>query len=159
MPKIDARTFQQLLEEKKSVASLYTPEWNVSAEKDVGVGLLRIFTHMQEEIISRLNRVPEKNFVAFLDMLGIKLIPAQPAKVPMTFQLAGGTPGGVFVPAGTQVATAETEEHEALTFETTNNFFASSATIEEIYNIDTAGDVILPLYTGQFPPGSSKLKI
>jgi hypothetical protein len=143
MPKIDTRTFQQLLDEKKSVASLYTPEWDVSAEKDVGVGLLRIFTHMQEEIISRLNRVPDKNVVAFRDMLGIKLIPAQPAKVPVTFMLAGGTPGGVFVPAGTQVATAETEEHEVLTFETTNNFFASSATIEEIYSTDPGRDVIL----------------
>jgi hypothetical protein len=143
MPKIDTRTFQQLLEEKKSIASLYTPEWNVSAERDVGAGLLRIFTHMQEEIISRLNRVPEKNFVAFLDMLGIKLIPAQPAKVPVTFMLAEGTLGGVFVPAGTQVATAETEEHEVLTFETTNNFFASSATIEEIYSTDPGRDVIL----------------
>ncbi|MCK4735191.1 MAG: hypothetical protein KAT65_22250, partial [Methanophagales archaeon] len=143
MPKIDTRTFQQLLEGNKTVASLYTPEWDVSAEKDVGVGLLRIFTHIQEEIISRLNRVPEKNFVAFLDMLEIKLIPAQPAKVPVTFMLAEGTPGGVFVPAGTQVATAETEEHEVLTFETTNNFFASSATIEEIYSTDPGRDVIL----------------
>jgi hypothetical protein len=143
MPKIDTRTFQQLLEGNKTVASLYTPEWYVNVETDVGVGLLRIFTHMQEEILSRLNRVPEKNFVAFLDMLGIKLIPAQPAKVPVTFLLAGGTPGGVFVPAGMQVATAETEEREALTFETTNSFFASSATIEEIYSTDPGRDVIL----------------
>nr|QNO51026.1 hypothetical protein EDLMLJLI_00019 [Methanosarcinales archaeon ANME-1 ERB6] len=143
MPKIDARNFQELFDERKSVASFYTPEWNVDAEKDVGVVLLKIFTHMQEEIISRLNRMPEKNFVAFLDMLGIKLMPAQPAKVPVTFYLAGGTPGGAFVPAGTQIATAETEEQEALTFETTDNFFATSATIHEIYCVDPGRDVIL----------------
>ena len=143
MPKIDARNFQELLEERKSVASLYAPEWNVGDEKGVGVVLLKIFTHMQEEIISRLNRVPEKNFTAFLDMLGIKLMPAQPAKVPVTFYLAEGIPGGVLVPARTQVATAETEAHEALTFETKNNFSATSATLEEIYSIDPGRDVIL----------------
>jgi len=143
MPKIDARNFQELLDERKSVASLYTPEWCVGDEKDAGVVLLKIFTHIQGEIISRLNRVPEKNFVAFLDMLGIKLMPAQPAKVPVTFYLAGGTSGGAFVPARTQIATAETEEQEALTFETTDNFFATSATIEEIYCVDPGRDVIL----------------
>jgi hypothetical protein len=143
MPKIDARNFQELFDERKCVASLYTPEWNVDDEKDAGVVLLKIFTHIQGEIISRLNRVPEKNFVAFLDMLGIKLMPAQPAKVPVTFYLAGGTPGGAFVPARTQIATAETEEQDTLTFETTDNFFATSATIEEIYCVDPGRDVIL----------------
>lgn len=146
MPVIDERGFQELLDEKKGFASLYTPEWNLSDEKDLGVVLLKIFTHIQEEITSRLNRVPEKNFAAFLDMLGLGLTSVQqvqPAKAPVTFYLAEGTPEGVFVPAGTYVATAETEEHESLTFETENGFFATSATIKEIYSVDPKKDVIL----------------
>ena len=35
---------------------------------------------MTELILYRLNKVPEKNYLTFLDMLGIKLQPAQPAR-------------------------------------------------------------------------------
>ena len=52
MPKIDAREFQALLDEKKAMIPLYTPEWDLSDEKDVGSALLKIFTHMQLEIIN-----------------------------------------------------------------------------------------------------------
>jgi len=149
MPKIDSRNFQKLLEEKRSIAPLYTPEWNAADDTDTGVALLKIFTHMQEEIINRLNRVPEKNFAAFLEIIGLKLIPAQPAKVPVTFYLPESLSGGVFVPAGTLVATEETEKHKVLNFETTNGIFATGAAIEEIYEVDPDADSVYR-YTDDF---------
>ncbi|AKB18671.1 putative baseplate assembly protein [Methanosarcina sp. WWM596] len=149
MPKIDSRNFQKLLEEKRSIAPLYTPEWDAADDMDTGVALLKIFTHMQEEIISRLNRVPEKNFAAFLEMIGLKLMPAQPAKVPVTFYLPENLSGGVFVPAGTMVAADETERHKVLNFETTNGIFATSAAIEEIYGVDPDDDSVYR-YTDNF---------
>lgn len=142
MPKIDLRDFQSLLEEKRSIVPLYTPEWDATDDRDTGVALLKIFTHMQEEIINRLNRVPEKNFTAFLEMIGLKLMPAQPAKAPVTFYLPEGLSGGAFVPAGTKVAADETDKHKVLNFETTNGIFATSATIQEIYRVDPNNDSI-----------------
>jgi len=141
LPRIDTRDFQALLEEKKAMVPLYTPEWDISDEKDAGVALLNIFTHMQEEIINRLNRVPDKHFTAFLEMLGIQLIPAQPARVPVSFYLSKGSEGA-FIPARTQVVTEETEEHGALVFETTKGFYASKATIEEIFCVHPEKDEI-----------------
>lgn len=152
MPKIDTRNFQKLLEEKRSIAPLYTPEWDVVDDRDTGVALLKIFTHMQEEIINRLNRVPDKNFTAFLEMIGLKLMPAQPARAPVTFYLPESLSGGVFVPAGTKVAADETEKHKALNFETTNGIFATSAAIEEIYCVDPAKDAIFK-YSEDFRKG------
>lgn len=141
-PRIDPRDFKKLLADRISIAPFYTPDWNVTDEKDMGFALLKIFTHIQEEIINRLNRVPDKNFTAFLEMLGIKLMPAQPAKVPVTFYLSKGLSGGVYAPARTQIATEETEKHEALVFETTNSFFAASAAIKDVYCADPGEDKI-----------------
>ena len=149
MPKIDSRNFQKLLEEKKSIAQLYTPEWDAADPKDTGVALLKIFTHMQEEIINRLNRMPEKNFVAFLEMIGLKLKPAQPARVPVTFYLPESFSGGIAAPSGTAVATDETEKHGSLSFETVNGIFVNSAAIEEVYCVDPANDKIFS-YTDNF---------
>ena len=142
MPKIDAREFQALLDEKKAMVPLYTPEWDISDEKDVGSALFKIFTHMQLEIINRLNRVPDKHFTAFLELLGINLMPAQPARVPVTFYLSNKLSEGVFVPPGTKVATEETDKHGALVFETVNGFYAANAAIEEAYCTDPEKDEI-----------------
>jgi hypothetical protein len=142
MPKIIDKSFEDLLEDKRRRALLYVPEWRPSSEEDLGVALLKIFTHMQEEIIGRLNKVPAKNFGAFLDMLGIRLAPARPARAPVTFYLAEGLRENVFVPAATQVATAETKEHGALTYETAKNFTATRASMEEIFSIDPKKDAI-----------------
>ena len=69
MPKIVDKGFEELLNENRGLASQYVPEWRPPDDEDPGVALLKIFAHMQEEIISRLNRVPEKSFGAFLEML------------------------------------------------------------------------------------------
>lgn len=155
-PKVDPRNFKSLLEEKRNIAQLYTTEWDAADDKDTGVALLKIFTHMQEEIISRLNKVPEKNFTAFLEMIGLKLMPAQPAKAPVTFYLPENLSGGVFIPAGTKVAADETEKHKVLNFETTNGIFATSAAIEHIYGVDPDNDIIYR-YTDDFLKGKEFL--
>lgn len=141
-PRVDPRNYQQLLEDAECIVPLYTPEWNIADEKDTGYALLRIFTHMQEEIVNRLNCVPDKNFTAFLEMLGIRLMPARPARVPVTFYLPERLSGGVFVPARTQVATEKTEKNGALTYETVNGLFATSAALYEIYCVDPKKDEI-----------------
>jgi hypothetical protein len=96
-PKIDARTFSDLLKTLKGLAPHYTPEWAASDENDPGRALLNIFCHITENVVNRFNQVPRKNFVAFLDMLGIKLLPAQPSRVPLTFKLAEGTEKEIWI--------------------------------------------------------------
>lgn len=142
MPDIDKRSFEEILSDNRLQSSLYVPEWKPLDESDPGVALIKIFSHMQEDINSRLNRVPDKAFTSFLDMIGLELMPAQPAAAPVTFSLAQGQKESVLVPAGTQVATAKTESHEALTFETAKDFTAIKATISRIYSINPEEDSI-----------------
>ncbi len=132
-PKIDKRDFEDLLKEIKSLVPFYTPEWKPS-EKDVGFALAKIFSHMLGIIIQRLNRAPEKNFIAFLDRLGIKLLPAHPAMAPITFSLSEGAKEPVLIPARAQVAAGE------VVFETEKNMLASPSKLAEAYSINVAND-------------------
>ncbi len=80
--------------------------------------LINIFARMMEIIIHRLNKVPDKNFLTFLDLIGVSLSPPRSARVPLTFTMASGANKYGLIPAWTQVATAETAGQEAVVFET-----------------------------------------
>ena len=100
-----------------------------------GVALLKIFSYMTENVVNRFNRVPHKNFVAFLDMLGVKLL-AQPARAPLSFTLAKGTEKEILIPARTQAAADKTEEHKELPFETENNLLAIPSQLKRVISVD-----------------------
>ena len=54
---------------------------------DAGLMLALIFARMMSLGIERLNRVPDKHLVAFLDVLGIAPLPPSAATAPLTFAL------------------------------------------------------------------------
>ena len=64
-------------------------------------------------LIYRLNRVPERNYIKFLQLIGIELQPARPAKAELTFTLDSDTIEYVIVPKGTQVSASEPDESRA----------------------------------------------
>ncbi|MGB8217830.1 MAG: putative baseplate assembly protein [Candidatus Methanoperedens sp.] len=120
-PKIDSRDQQMLYEQVRDLALYYCPEWKDAAaiESDkYADALMRIFSRMMEIIIQRLNKVPDKNFLTFLDMVGASLYPPGVARAPLTFTMAKGDIKYQMIPSGTQVATAQTAEKEAVVFET-----------------------------------------
>lgn len=142
LPKIELRKCSQMYKLLKEMVPHYTPEWRGSDENDPGVALLKIFSQMNENVTNRLNQAPKKNFVAFLDMLGIKLLPAQPARVPLTFKPAEGTEGEILVPGRTQAAAGKTTEHEELPFETEKDIMATPSQLETVISIDPPKDAI-----------------
>ncbi|MBV9301599.1 MAG: putative baseplate assembly protein [Acidobacteriaceae bacterium] len=93
--------------------------------------MIQIFANMCGTVIDRLNRAPRKNLLAFLDMQGIAVRPAQAARVPLTFYLAAQHDGHVTVPARTQVA-AKPEKRDTgpVVFETERELVVTSASLE-----------------------------
>ena len=141
-PRIDSRKFNDIVKILRESVPHYTPEWAASDEKDPGIALIKIFSHMTEAVINRFNQVPGKNFVAFLDMLGIRLLPARSARVPLTFKLANGTDKDIPIPERTQAATDKTEEHEELPFETEKKLLATISNLKEAISVDPFKDRI-----------------
>jgi hypothetical protein len=77
-----------------------------------------VFARMQETVITRLNRVPENLLHAFLSLAGTRLQPPSPARVPVTFQVAGGALAQVRVPAGIPVAAPAADGRPEVIFAT-----------------------------------------
>ncbi len=118
-PNLDDRRFQQLVDEAKRMVQASCPEWTDHNVSDPGVTLIETFAYMVEGLVYRLNRVPDRNFVKFLELIGVRLFPATSARVPVTFWLSAPMEVTVTVPEGCEVATPRTETEEAITFSTT----------------------------------------
>lgn len=117
-PKLDDRTFQDLVREARSMIPRYCPEWTDHNLSDPGITLIELFAWMVDILLYRLNKVPEKNYVKFMELIGIRLAPAHPATAELTLRLSSPQPGPVTIPAGTEVATVRTETQEAIVFTT-----------------------------------------
>lgn len=118
-PNLDDRRFQQFVDEAKRYVQQSCPEWTDHNVSDPGVTLIETFAHMVDQLVYRLNRVPEKNYLAFLDLLGVRLFPPTAARALVTFWLSAPQAETVLLPAGTEVATVSTEFTEATVFATT----------------------------------------
>ncbi|CAM5442662.1 hypothetical protein SCANM63S_01249 [Streptomyces canarius] len=105
-PNLDDRRFQQLVDEAKRLVQQRCPEWTDHNVSDPGVTLIEAFATMVDQLVYRLNRVPDKNYLAFLDLIGVRLYPPTAARTEATFWLSAPQPDTVRVAAGTEVAGA-----------------------------------------------------
>ncbi|MGW1674699.1 putative baseplate assembly protein [Streptomyces sp. NPDC002324] len=117
-PNLDDRRFQQFVDDAKRYIQQRAPEWTDHNVSDPGVTLVETVAHMADQIVYRLNRVPEKNHLAFLDLVGITLFPPSAARTDVTFWLSAPQEEPVPLPVGTEVATLRTESEEAVVFAT-----------------------------------------
>jgi Baseplate J-like protein len=141
-PQIDKRSYQDLVAETEALArDLTTWRPRPDGQPDGGQALIRIFAGMAELVVHRLNQAPEKNYLAFLNLIGTSMLPPQPARVPLTFQLASNSPVDAVVPAGTQASAPAPEgEEDELVFETERSLFVSRAGLQAVYVSDTDTD-------------------
>jgi predicted phage baseplate assembly protein len=117
-PRLDDRSFSDIVAEALQRIPLYTPEWTDHNLSDPGITVIELFAWMTDIILYRLNRVPDKHYIKFMELIGMRLREAEPARVPVTFWLSAPQEGPVTIPAGTEVATTRTETEPAITFST-----------------------------------------
>src|SRR6478735_1971275 len=117
-PRLDDRTFQQLVDEAKRQVQQRCPAWTDHNVSDPGVTLIETFAWMTEMLLYRLNRVPDQLYVRFLEMVGVRLFPPQAAHAELSFRLSAHQPIPVRIPAGTVVSTRRTVQERAIGFTT-----------------------------------------
>jgi hypothetical protein len=152
-PKIDQRKAEDLLYALIKRIPLHLSEWKKEEEipqerdralavaddpRDFGMALLKLAARMGEIVIEQFNRVPEKNFLAFLDLVGVNLLPPRSARAPLTFALAEKAPTDGFVPQGTKVGVAGVEED--VVFETEEDLVVSRASPLRVYSLSPVQD-------------------
>lgn len=78
-PVLDARTYQDLVDEALARIPIHNPEWTNFNRSDPGVTLIELFAFLTESLLYRANQIPERNQLAFLSLLGVPLQPASSA--------------------------------------------------------------------------------
>ncbi|MCX6006955.1 MAG: putative baseplate assembly protein, partial [Chloroflexi bacterium] len=124
-PNLDDRKFQDIVTEARGLIPRYCPEWTDHNLSDPGITFIELFAWMTDMMLYRLNQVPERNYIKFLDLMGVKLKPPRPARADITFRLSAPQPKSISIPRGVEVATVRTETEEAITFTTEREFTIS----------------------------------
>src|SRR5437868_2771103 len=118
-PDLDDRRFQDLVDDAKRMVMRRCPEWTDHNVSDPGVTLIETFAYMTDQLLYRLNRVPDRVYIKFLDLIGVRLFPPTAARTGVTFWLSAPLPEDVVVPSGTEVATPRSSGTEPVSFTTT----------------------------------------
>ena len=88
---LDDRDFQSLVDEARVRIAHTCPDWNEHNVSDPGITLIELFAWMTDQLVYRVNRIPEKVQIALLDLLGIELAAAEAATAELRFRLAAPT--------------------------------------------------------------------
>jgi predicted phage baseplate assembly protein len=121
VPNLDDRRFQDLVDEAKRMVQQRCPEWTDHNVSDPGVTLIETFAWMTDQLVYRLNRVPDRLYVKFLELIDVRLFPPTPARTPLTFWLAAPPEATQRIPVNTKTATIRTETDKAIVFSTVDD--------------------------------------
>ncbi len=130
-PNLDDRRYRELVAEARLLIPQYCPEWTNLNDSDPGMTLVQLFAWMTEMIVFRLNRVPDKTYIHFLNFIGEERKPALPAVGPVTFTLRSDAPVVEMQPF-TRCATRQREEAPALDFLTAQQVTVHGCTVDRV---------------------------
>jgi predicted phage baseplate assembly protein len=141
-PPIDTRSYADLVAETEQLAQQLSG-WRPApdGQPDPGAAIIRIFGRFVELVVQRINRAPERNELAFLNLIGTSPLPPRPARVPLTFSLASGSPVDAAVPAGTLAgAPPVPPATDDVLFETERDLVVTRAVLTDVVVSDTETD-------------------
>ncbi|NUM34354.1 MAG: putative baseplate assembly protein [Candidatus Brocadiae bacterium] len=138
---LDERTSEEIYYRTLELAQMYCPLWakdwpkdlsQLAYQKDLRLSMLKLFGKLTESILQEYNKIPEKYRIAFLDLMGTHLLPANPAIVPLSFSLAQGAYQS-YIPQGTGVASSVNPE---VVFETAQSLTVAKNSLSSLYSIN-----------------------
>ncbi|MBN2825412.1 MAG: baseplate J/gp47 family protein, partial [Campylobacterales bacterium] len=138
--KLDDRSYQEIRDDAINSIVKHCPEWTNHNASDPGVTIIELLSSMTEDMIQRLNQVPNKNYFAFLDLIGIEQRLPQPSSTYVTFFLTEGYQAGsakkdtILLPKGSVVATEPQNDEDAISYETTRDLYISNVKLLNSYS-------------------------
>jgi predicted phage baseplate assembly protein len=140
LPVIDNRRYDDIVAELRTRIPRYTPEWTDLNDNDPGITLVQLFAWLGDMLLYRMGRVPDLNYLKFLELIGIQLLPAEPATAEVAFPVSPtASPLWVIVPLGTQVSADSTASPTPIVYETDRAIVAIKATLQSVQAFDGFG--------------------
>lgn len=108
VPNLDDRSFADLVAGARERIQQIAPDWTDLSVHDPGITILEAFAYLTDTLMYRLNRVPEKLYAVYLNLLGTSLYPPSTAETILEFTRSPATSGtdgqDIRIPRGTQVS-------------------------------------------------------
>lgn len=138
-PNLDDRAFQDFVDEAKRLLQRRAPEWTDNNVADPGITLIETFAYMVDQLVFRLNQVPNLHYIKFLELLGESLRPPSAAYTTLEFTLTVPQPDDVLVPEGVEVSTARRGTSTPIVFTTNESLIISSASVKALLSQPSGG--------------------
>ena len=133
IPRLDDRRFDDLLAEARARIPRYTPEWTDYNPGDAGFALVELYAWASDLLMYRLGRTNELLYLKFLQLIGIELAQARPARATIVFPVANASAQAfITVPRRTAVATRDPDEQGPIVFETERILTAINARLAAV---------------------------
>ena len=135
IPRLDDRTFEDLVRDAKNKIPSLCPQWTDFNDSDPGITLIHLMAYMGETILYRLNRVPDRNYLKFLELMGVRLQPAKPARTWVVFDVTPGANEAALptIGPGTRLST-KPEGGKAIEFQTCDALTLTTAKPKYIFS-------------------------
>lgn len=141
-PRLDDRSFQDLVDDAKRYVAERCEGWTDHNVSDPGVTLIEAFAWMTDLMLYRLNRVPERSYLKFLEMIGVTLRPPAPSVVDVDYRLSASLGDDVTIPALSVVSTERTTVEDPILFTLFDEEVIRSATSTRVVRVEVNGDAV-----------------
>ena len=141
-PRLDDRAFQDLVDDAKRYVRERCERWTDHNVSDPGVTLIEAFAWMTDLMLYRLNRVPERSYLKFLEMIGVTLRGPAVAMVDVDFRLSAALDDDITIPAGTVVSSERTATNDPLLFTLRREEVVRAARSDRVVKVDVQGQAV-----------------
>lgn len=144
-PNLDSRTFDDLVKEARERIPRFTQEWTNFNDADPGMTIVKLHAWLTETLLHEVNRLPELNYIKFLQLINITPKPAQAASTELQFNLkkldATSDPLTFFIPKNAQIEADDPDLSSPVVFETERTLVALNAAIASVITDNDPGSV------------------
>lgn len=132
-PQLDPRDAQAFVGDFLARLPGYVPGWRPAAGQP-SWAVIQAYGRYLRALAERLGLAPDKNKLAFLEMMGVNLLPAQASRAPVVFS-AMPQVGDGRIPARTQIGATVAGRDEPLIFETEQPIALAAAQVAEVVTL------------------------
>jgi uncharacterized phage protein gp47/JayE len=136
---LDSRAEHEVVQQVLRARAGFVPEWQ-AVDRSPGSAVARILARYLSAVIQRLNQAPAKAKLAFLDTVGVRLIPAQAARAPLVFVMAKDAAPGRITAGAAAAAPAAPGRQDPTTFETERAIGAMTGRITQLFSLRPGRD-------------------
>ena len=133
IPNLDDKTFEEIVQEARTLIAQYAPAWTDHNLHDPGITFVELFSWVAEMQLYQLNRITDAQYLKFLKLVGITPFHSRPAEAEIVFETVKNV---WHIEAGTPIVTLIGSER--LVFKTMEEQTLVPVTLRAVRSVQNA---------------------